>query len=87
MTMCPVLFVCVPQELYCLVLLGLSVCIAIIAGILSPPMDDPMGDEEQKAKKRKMTPERKRPPDIDEFACGCNQDYYNCGGRYNSFIK
>mgnify|MGYP001609689707 FL=1 len=63
---CPAGLVCIDQSLYCLVLAGLIVCICIITSILSPPFNDPEGDEEQKAKQRKLTPERKRPPDIDE---------------------
>jgi hypothetical protein len=57
------MFICVPQELYCLVLLGLVTCIGIVASILSPPFNDPNGDEEQKARKRRLAPERKRKDD------------------------
>ena len=60
---CPAGWVCISQEVYCLVLLGLIVCICILANILSPPMNDPMGDEEQKAKQRRITPPRKRTKD------------------------
>ena len=60
---CPAGLVCIEQSLYCLVLLGLVMCICIIASILSPPFNDPEGDEEQKAKQRKLTPEHKRVKD------------------------
>ena len=54
--MCPWDFVCVPQDVYVGVLLALAVCIIALVTTLDPPI----GDEEQKARKRQLTPERKR---------------------------
>jgi len=44
-------------------LLGLVTCIGIIASILSPPFNDPNGDEEQNARKRKLMPKHKKKDD------------------------
>lgn len=61
--MCQTDVVCIAQETYFLILCGLVVVICIVASILSPPFNDPEGDEERKAKRDRITPKRKRPKD------------------------